>query len=65
MCCCTCCTECDGESVRIVDAHGNLSTVGRVEYCLGGRWGSVCRSKWDDDDAKVVCRQLGITGANG
>ena len=51
--------------MRIVDAHGNLSTVGRVEYCLGGRWGSVCQSKWDNDDAKVVCRQLGITGANG
>ena len=64
MCCCSC-TECDDGSARIVDASGSLSTEGRVEYCLGGRWGSVCRSGWDDDDAEVVCRQLGITEANG
>ena len=41
------------------------STEGRVEFCLGGRWGSICETDWDDDNAEVVCRQLGIIDANG
>ncbi|PNH04661.1 Deleted in malignant brain tumors 1 protein [Tetrabaena socialis] len=43
-------------AVRLRD--GADPSWGRVEYCYGGQWGSVCQDGWDDLDASVVCRQL-------
>ena len=49
--------ECTEEMVRLVG--GVNETEGQVEICLGGSWGIVCGSKWDEIGARVVCRQLG------
>ena len=46
--------------MRLVDGDSSNVTAGRVEYCIGGRWGTVCNYLWEDADAAVVCRQLGL-----
>ena len=36
---------------------------GRVEVFYKGKWGKICRNKWNFEDVKVVCRQLGFKRA--
>jgi len=46
------------EAVRL--AGSGLDNAGRLEINYGGIWGTVCRDKFDDDDAKVACYMLGF-----
>ena len=50
--------ECNDTDIRLVG--GSRPNEGRVEYCNETVWGTVCSDMWDDDNALVVCRQLGL-----
>ena len=52
-------SECESGQVHLVG--GAVMTKGRVEVCANGTWGRVCHDFWADDDARVVCRQLGYS----
>ena len=52
------CTEGD---VRLLE--GSTLLEGRVSLCKNNEWGTVCDNGWDETDATVVCRQLGLSVA--
>ena len=51
--------KCKHGDIRL--AGTSYSTIGRVEVCLNGTWGTVCSNSFDDVDASVVCKHLGYS----
>ena len=41
-------------------ANGNQINSGRLEVKIYGEWGTVCDDGFSDDNANVVCKDLGF-----
>ena len=52
--------DCSDGDIRLMGGQNSLE--GRVEICLSNNYTRVCDDLWDEQDAKVVCRQLNYTG---
>ena len=51
------CTD-DNDTIRI---FGSNPEKGMLQVCKDGIWHAVCDSRWNCNDAKVACRELGFT----
>lgn len=47
--------------IRLIGGYSK--SEGTVLIYHDRKWGSICDSSWDIRDARVVCRQLGYSGA--
>ena len=52
------CTNEEEGDVRLVDSVSMYE--GRVEVCTSREWGTICNRNWYNQEAMVVCRQLGF-----
>ena len=50
-------SQCTNDQVRLVGSL--ILNQGTVQVCIDSLWGAVCRDGWDNNDAAVVCDQLG------
>ncbi|XP_077991287.1 scavenger receptor cysteine-rich domain-containing protein DMBT1-like isoform X3 [Glandiceps talaboti] len=49
------------DNIRL--SGGKTPFEGRVEVFYNGSWGTICRDGWHEQDAYIVCKELGFPGA--
>ena len=45
--------------VRLVEVNG-INYAERVQVFYQGKWGKICRNKWDINNVKDFCKHLGF-----
>ena len=46
--------------IRLIGLNTTCILSGKVHLCYNNEWRTVCHSQWNENDVKVVCRQLGF-----
>uniref|UniRef100_A0A1X7T6A2 Uncharacterized protein n=1 Tax=Amphimedon queenslandica TaxID=400682 RepID=A0A1X7T6A2_AMPQE len=55
------CHNCTDGEIKIIPYSSYSKLIGRLEVCVNGVWGVICRDFFDDNDAAVACTQLGYS----
>ena len=50
--------DCTDGEVRLMNGTNTLE--GRLEVCINRAWGTVCSADISEDEATVICSQLGV-----
>ena len=59
--CYTTSTDCTDGEIKIIPYSSYSKLIGRLEVCVNGAWGVICRDFFDNNDAAVACKQLGYS----
>ncbi|XP_070566354.1 scavenger receptor cysteine-rich domain-containing protein DMBT1-like isoform X2 [Ptychodera flava] len=51
-------TGTSGHAIRLSGGRPDVPFEGRVEVMHGGKWGTICNTSFDREEALVVCKQL-------
>ncbi|XP_019859778.1 PREDICTED: scavenger receptor cysteine-rich domain superfamily protein-like [Amphimedon queenslandica] len=55
------CKNCTDGEIKIIPYSSYSKLIGRLEVCVNGAWGVICRDFFDNNDAAVACGQLGYS----
>ena len=60
--------ECSDGDIRMTNRtvtrdRDTWNLAGGLQICSGTLWATVCQSGWNDDDATIACRQVGLNYA--